>query len=146
MLTTHPKKPEQRTMKQAADALEVIQGSQAMRGHEDVEVTLGEGVEVKVPREAFDMFVRILGQLANGQRVMLTPMHAMLTTQQAADLLSVSRPYLIGLLERGELRHTKVGRHRRIKYEDLMDYKQARESEELEALASLVELSQLMDA
>jgi excisionase family DNA binding protein len=68
------------------------------------------------------MFAQILDQLAQGRGVQILPKVTELSTQQGADMLNVSRPYLIGLLESGEIPYRKVGRHRRIRFEDLMDY------------------------
>ncbi len=86
------------------------------------------------------LLMELLRHVGKGEAVNLVPVSQMLTTQQAADILNVSRPFLISLLEMGEIEHTLVGRHRRIKAEHLFAYKSARDDRRARALAELAEL------
>ena len=84
--------------------------------------------------------MEVLRHVSRGDAVTLVPVSQMLTTQQAADILNVSRPYLISLLEKGEMKFETVGRHRRINAEHLFEYKKKRDSERAAALAELAEI------
>jgi excisionase family DNA binding protein len=102
-----------------------------------------DGDEVLVvPRAGAIMLAQVMRLLANGQGVFLVPSEAQLTTQQAADMLNVSRPYLIGLLEAGAIEYTKVGRHRRIAFQDLVEYKRHADQRSRAAADELVDLGQ----
>lgn len=97
---------------------------------------------VVLPAAAVRLLGALLTELAKGNAVTLMPHHAELTTQEAADLLNVSRPFLVSLLEGGQLPHHKVGTHRRVRFSDLMAYKRRRDTESESALRELAALSQ----
>lgn len=96
--------------------------------------------EVTLTPALSDLLVKMLRHIGSGDAVTLVPVSQMLTTQQAADILNVSRPFLIGLLERREIEHTMVGRHRRIRAEDLFAYRERRAVARDKALSDLAAL------
>ena len=115
---------------------------------EDLEIQILEGEDdqrVKLPTSAVRLLLDILEQMARGNAVTLIPVHAELTTQQAADVLNVSRPFVVKLIEEGKLPFRKVGAHRRIKFEDLMNFKTTIDNQRQEALNKLVEQAQELD-
>ena len=97
---------------------------------------------IEVPVAALRMLVDILANMAAGNAMSLVPIHAELTTQQTADFLNVSRPYVVALLERGELPHHKVGTHRRVRFSDLVVYREAQLRKGKASLAELAKLDQ----
>lgn len=96
--------------------------------------------EITLSPALSNLLMELLRHIGRGDAVTLVPVGQMLTTQQAADILNVSRPFLITLLDRKEIEHSLVGRHRRIKADHLFAYKQARDKKRSAALAELAEI------
>ncbi|MFJ6618330.1 helix-turn-helix domain-containing protein [Kitasatospora sp. NPDC091335] len=113
------------------------------RPDEDVRILTETGDDVLVlPRPTVEMFAAILAAVAGGQGVQLVPVDAEVSTQVAAEMLNVSRPYLIGLLERGEMPYRLVGRHRRVRLDDLAAYRRADDRRRKDAADELSRLDQ----
>lgn len=103
---------------------------------------LGESekaADIIIPASALKLLVNLLTEMAQGNAVTIMPLHAELTTQQAADLLNVSRPFFINLLKDGKIPFKKVGRHRRVAARDVIVFKETQEKaagNAMEVLAS----------
>ena len=115
-----------------SDALLALESSRRLATHKlgrrtSIRVQIledGEEAEsVSVPASALRIFSQLLVEMSQGNSVTLIPTHAELTTQQAADLLNVSRPYMAKLVDEGKIPGRTVGKYRRVRFDDLMTYK-----------------------
>lgn len=97
---------------------------------------------IKLPATAVRILVRILEEMARGNAVTLIPVHTELTTQEASDMLNISRPSLIQLLNEGKIEYRRVGTHRRVRFDALMAYKKRVDAERRAALAELAAYDQ----
>lgn len=102
----------------------------------------GAAEPIAIPIAAVELLSHILTEMGKGNAVTLMPVHAELTTQQAAGILNVSRPFLIEQLEHGTIPFRKVGTHRRILFQDLMAYKRSTDEKRLKALEELAAQAQ----
>ena len=104
-----------------------------------------DGETVQLSPAICNLFVDVLGHIARGDMVTVIPTGALLTTQQAADILNVSRPHLSKLLKEEKIPHIPVGSHRRVKHSDLMAFKSQRDGNQMDALDDLARLGQEFD-
>ena len=86
--------------------------------------------KIRVPLGALKLLAKILEATSQGKLVSIVPVATEMTTQAAADLIGCSRPHLVKLLEEGQIPFTKIGRHRRVKFEDVMAYKKRMKAEQ----------------
>lgn len=133
---TKPSKKEQKIALESFNALEEALD----RLHTDspeIEIEETEA-KIKIPLKALKLLARILEVTSQGKSISIVPVATEMTTQAAADLLGCSRPYLIKLLEEGEIEFAKIGKHRRVKFEDVMAYKKKMKAKQQELLIKIM--------
>lgn len=134
----------QRTMARLRKLFEKIEEKETEQPSLAITITLaGEGSEkVELDKQSVGLLQRFFSLLAAGDPLAIVPMSRQLTTQEAANILHVSRPYLIKLLEKGEIPYTRTGKHRRIRLDDLMAFRRKFDAKRMEAINHITQLSQ----
>ncbi|WP_373495310.1 helix-turn-helix domain-containing protein [Aquiflexum sp.] len=103
------------------------------------EIEIEENNErIKIPLKALQLLAKILKETSQGSTVSIVPIATEITTQAAAELIGCSRTHLVKLLENGEISFTKIGKHRRIKYQDIIDYKKKMNAEQRKLLIEMM--------
>lgn len=123
-------------------ARSVGKAAMAKKAPERVALLVSGSPKVQLPPQAVKVLEKTLEYLAEGKEVTVTAQPEELTTQQAADFLRVSRPFLIGLLDKGEIPFRKVGTHRRVLFSDLQRYKEQIDAKRLKTLEELAAQAQ----
>jgi excisionase family DNA binding protein len=135
----YPTLPTQRDTTLASTGLELL----SRHGQQDITFKL-EGKTLTLPASVVSLLQKILSEMAQGNAVGIVALEAELSTQQAADVLKVSRPFVVKLLDEGILPHRLVGTHRRVMLKDVLEYKEQSKRQSREALRELTQLSQEM--
>jgi excisionase family DNA binding protein len=102
----------------------------------------GTGEEIAIPESVYEILLTVVRNMSAGREIVITPTNKQLTSQEAADLINVSRPYMIKLLDNQEIPHSRVGTHRRILLSDLIAYKEQRASTRQNKLQEMTEFLQ----
>lgn len=131
-----PSKEEQKAAMESYDAL----ASTLEQIHTDFpEIEIEENKErIKIPLNALKLLAIILKETSQGKPISIVPLATEITTQAAAELLGCSRPHLVKLLEKGEIKFTKIGKHRRIKYQDVLEYKKKLKAKQRQLLIEIM--------
>jgi len=137
-----PTRHDQELAKENLEAIERI-AQKHFRAQEPIEIEItGEKTHIRIPRSAFQFLNTILQLMAKGKAICIIPSETEVSTQQAAEMLNISRPYVVKLLEKGEIAYHKVGTHRRIRLKDLERYKQKMEKDRRKHLEELAKQAQ----
>lgn len=117
-------RPSKEEQKAAVESYNALAAALGQIGSDYPEIEIEETKEkIKIPLKALQLLAKVLKETSQGRPVSIVPIATEITTQAAAELLGCSRPHVVKLLENGEIGYTKIGKHRRIKYQDIMDYK-----------------------
>lgn len=138
--------PEDSDLQEAAAALvRRLRRLPSPEGGAPTRLVASDGEVLDVPPALLAVLVTVAEELGRGNGVSVLPLHRQLTTSEAAQLLNVSRPHLITLLERGELPFEKAGTHRRVRLADVLAYRQAQDRRRREALTDMVRQGEELD-
>ena len=135
-----PSKEEQQAARESYDALaSTFNRLRSSNPAIEIEETKNK---IRIPLNALKLLAEILKVTSQGQPISIVPIAAEMTTQAAAELIGCSRPHLVKLLENGEINFTKVGKHRRVKYEDVIAYKKKMKADQEQLLEAIMHSDQ----
>lgn len=143
-LTQRP--PTEIEVRQASEAARVLATALTSKGLPVSVRKDGDDTQIDLSQALGQLVLDVLTHVARGEMVTFVPYGAALTTKEAADLLNVSRPFLVKLLEEDRIPHHKVGAHRRVKASDLLTFRAARDNQRSDAMRDLQRLGQEFDA
>lgn len=140
MTTTNEiKKPSKKERKLAQESYSSLISTIDRLKTDQAEIEIEEtGEKIKLPVKALSFLSEILKAMSQGKPISIVPLATEVTTQSAAEILGCSRPHLVKLLEEGKIEYTKVGKHRRIKYEDVINYKRKMKEEQKKHLIEMM--------
>ena len=140
MITTNDiERPNKRERKLAQESYTSLISSIEQLKSDQVKIEIEEtGERIILPVKALNLLGEILKAMSQGKPISIVPLATEVTTQKAAEILGCSRPYLVKLLEEGKIEYAKVGKHRRIKYEDVIDYKKKMKEEQKKRLIEMM--------
>lgn len=137
------RKPTRKEQLAARESHEILVSSIELLRTDIPEIKIEETEEkIRVPISALKLLAKILKELGRGNPVSIVPGASEITTQAAADFLGCSRPHIVQLLEEGKMPYTKVGKHRRIKYEDVISFKKEMKERQRKKIKELIKLDE----
>lgn len=136
-----PSKAERKVAQQSYSALASAIG-QLKRDQAEIEIEETKD-RIVIPLRALKLLGDILKSMSQGKPISIVPLATEVTTQKASEILRCSRPFLVKLLEEGKIDYTKVGKHRRIKFEDVLKYKQQMKEEQKKHLLEIMDFDEM---
>lgn len=137
--TEHIRKPSKIEQKAAIKSYAPLTSAISHLHSDEPEIEIEEtNDKIKIPLRALQLLGDILKAMSQGKPISIVPVATEVTTQKAAEMLGCSRPYLVKLLEDGEIEYVKVGKHRRIKFEDVVAYKQKMKEKQKKQLIDIM--------
>ena len=135
----HRKRPTKIEQKTAIDSYSLLTSIIPQLNDDQVEIEIEETKDrIKIPLKALKLLRDILQTMSEGRTISIFPVATEVTTQKAAELLGCSRPHIVKLLEDGEIPYTKVGRHRRILFEDIVNYKVQKKNQQKQHIIDII--------
>jgi len=133
------KKPSKEEQAIAIESYEPLASTIVQLKSTNPEIEIEEtGKKIKIPLSALKLLEDILKTMSQGKPFSLVPVAAEVTTQKAAEILGCSRPHLVKLLQDGEIAYTKVGKHRRLMFEDVMAYRREMKKNQKQHLINMM--------